>query len=224
MATDVIFFGAPGAGKGTQAQILSSQYGYRQMSTGDLLRENRERGTDLGNAAESYMQRGELVPDDLIVEMVKEHLPTAAGVIFDGFPRTIEQAKSLDALLEALGRGLPHAIYFYVPRSTLEERLLGRWTNPRTGRVYHERFNPPKHDRRDDDDGGPLIQREDDKPDIVHHRLDVFERQTMPLIKYYDETASGRYLKIDASQPILTVTGELLGALERRSSPWLKTS
>ncbi|HEY9085428.1 MAG TPA: adenylate kinase [Candidatus Tyrphobacter sp.] len=220
MATDVIFFGAPGAGKGTQAQILRNQHGYRQISTGDLLRENCERGTELGTAAATYMQRGELVPDDLIVKMVKENLPPPdAGVIFDGFPRTVEQARSLDALLEALGRGRPHAIYFYVPRATLEERLLGRWTNPRTGRVYHERFNPPKQDRRDDDDGGPLIQRDDDKPDIVRHRLDVFERQTMPLIEYYDDSSSRRYLRIDASRPIETVTHDLLAALESSASP-----
>lgn len=217
---DVIFFGAPGAGKGTQAQILRKQYGYRQVSTGDLLREEREKATELGKAAEPYIQRGALVPDDLIVEMVKKNLPPAgSGVIFDGFPRTVAQAEALDHLLQAAGRGLPYAIYFYVPRATLEERLLGRWTNPRTGRVYHERFNPPKRTAVDDDDGGPLIQREDDTPAIVHHRLDVFEKQTMPLIAYYNDSRSRRYLKIDASRPIGTVTAELLHALEATSSP-----
>lgn len=217
---DVLFFGAPGAGKGTQAQILRKQYGYRQLSTGDLLREECEKKTELGNAAESYMQLGELVPDDLIVEMVKKNLPPAgAGVIFDGFPRTVAQAKALDALLKAAGRGLPQAIHFHVSRETLEERLIGRWTNPRTGRVYHERFNPPKRAGVDDDDGGPLIQREDDKQEIVRHRLDVFEKQTKPLIEYYDDPAQRRYLKIDASQPIVKVTDKLLRALEAHPSP-----
>jgi adenylate kinase len=217
---DVIFFGAPGAGKGTQAQILRRQHGYRQVSTGDLLRENLQRGSELGKAAEGYMQRGELVPDDLIIEMVKKNLPPAgAGVIFDGFPRTVAQAVALDHMLASAGRGLPHAIYFYVPRATLEERLLGRWTNPRTGRVYHEKFNPSKTTGIDDEDGGPLIQREDDNPDVVRHRLDVFERQTIPLITYYDDAGSRRYLKIDASRPIETVTAELLHALEATSSP-----
>jgi len=217
---DVIFFGAPGAGKGTQAQILRRNHGYRQVSTGDLLRENCEKNTELGRAAESYMQRGELVPDELIVEMVKKNLPPAnAGVIFDGFPRTVAQAHELDALLKQTGRGLPHAIYFHVPRATLEERLIGRWTNPRSGRVYHEHFNPPKRAGIDDVDGGPLIQREDDKPEIVRHRLDVFEKQTKPLIEYYDSSGSSRYLKIDASRPIETVTKELLQALEPMRTP-----
>jgi adenylate kinase len=212
---DVLFFGAPGAGKGTQAQILRTQYGYRQLSTGDLLRENCQGGTELGRAAQVYMDRGELVPDDLIVEMVRSNLPPdGASLIFDGFPRTVAQAAALDKLLRDAGRGLPRAIYFDVPRATLEERLLGRWTNPRTGRVYHDRFNPPKRDHVDDVDGGPLIQREDDEPDIVRHRLDVFERQTKPLIAHYDVSAQQRYLRIDASRSVSQVTRELLEALE----------
>ena len=155
----------------------------------------------------------------LIVEMVRANLPRdGASVIFDGFPRTVAQAEALDGLLEEAGRGLPYAIYFYVPRATLEERLLGRWTNPRTGRVYHERFNPPKKDRVDDDDGGELFQRDDDKPGIVRHRLDVFEGQTLPLIRYYDDAARRRYLKVDAARPIADVTQELLRALEVHAS------
>jgi adenylate kinase len=121
--------------------------------------------------------------------------------------------------MKETGRGLPRAIYFYVPRATLEERLIGRWTNPRTGRVYHEHFNPPMRAGIDDVDGGPLIQREDDKPEIVRHRLDVFEKQTLPLIEYYDSSGSSRYLKIDASRPIDTVTKELLQSLEPMRTP-----
>lgn len=217
---DVLFFGAPGAGKGTQAQILRTKYGYRQLSTGDLLRENCQRGTELGRAAQTYMDRGDFVPDDLIIAMVKENLPPdGASVIFDGFPRTVAQARALDQMLKETGRGLPYAVHFDVPRDVLEARLLGRWTNPRTGRVYHDRFNPPRVAGIDDADGGPLIQRPDDKPEIVRHRLDVFEEQTEPLIHYYDDTKQRRYLRIDASRPVAEVTAELLRALETHTSP-----
>ncbi len=211
MPGDVVLLGAPGAGKGTQAQILQKQFGYRQISTGDLLREHRNKGTELGKAAEGYMKRGDLVPDDLIINMVDNELHQGESVLFDGFPRTAAQAQALDALLESEDRGLPEAIYFEISRPLLEERLLGRWTNPRTGRVYHEKFNPPKVAGICDEDGGPLVQREDDKPDTIKKRLDVFETQTMPLIDYYD--ASGRLARIDATQAVGAVTHELIHVL-----------
>jgi adenylate kinase len=211
--TDVVLLGGPGAGKGTQAQILQREFGYRQISTGDLLREHRAKGTPLGRRAESFMQRGDLVPDDVIVEMVAGELPAAGNVLFDGFPRTIAQAQALDELLQSCGRGLPQAIYFMIERAVLEERLLGRWTNPRNGRVYHEKFNPPKVDRIDDEDGGPLVQREDDAPATVKRRLDVFEEQTVPLVAYYRNRGPSRFTAIDASQPIEAVTSALLAAL-----------
>lgn len=211
MPGDVVLLGAPGAGKGTQAQILQKQLGYRQISTGDLLREHRDNGTELGIAAEDFMKRGELVPDDLIINMVDHELHAGESVVFDGFPRTIAQAEALDALLESEGRGLPEAVYFEISRAQLEERLLGRWTNPRTGRVYHEKFSPPKVAGISDDDGGPLVQREDDKPETIKKRLDVFEVQTMPLIDYYD--ARGRLARIDATLPVDAVTHELIHAI-----------
>jgi adenylate kinase len=211
MAGDVVLLGGPGAGKGTQAQILQQQFGYRQISTGDLLREHRNKDTELGKAAEAYMKRGDLVPDDLIIDMVEGELYEGEGVLFDGFPRTVPQAEALDALLESLGRGLPEAVYFQISRPLLEERLLGRWTNPRTGRVYHEKFNPPKVAGICDDDGGPLVQREDDKPETIKKRLDVFEAQTMPLVDYYD--ARGQLARIDATQPVDEVTHELIHAI-----------
>jgi adenylate kinase len=210
MASDVVLLGGPGAGKGTQAQILKREFGYRQVSTGDLLREHRTNGTELGRAAEAYMQRGELVPDDLIIKMVEGELSGAAAVLFDGFPRTVAQAQALDALLESRGRGRAQAVYFEISRPALEERLLGRWTNPRTGRVYHERFNPPNVAGIDDEDGSSLVQREDDKPETIKRRLDVFETQTMPLVDYYRK--SGRLVAIDATLPVAEVTHELIHA------------
>ncbi len=204
MPGDVILLGGPGAGKGTQAQILQKQLGYRQISTGDLLREHRNKGTELGKAAEGFMKRGDLVPDDLIIKMVEGELQGSAAVLFDGFPRTVAQAQALDALLESRGRGLPGAVYFEISRPLLEERLLGRWTNPRTGRVYHEKFSPPKVAGVCDEDGGPLVQREDDKPETIKKRLDVFEAQTMPLVAYYRER--DRLATIDATQSVEHVT------------------
>jgi len=203
--------GGPGAGKGTQAQILQKQLGYRQISTGDLLRRHRDSGTELGEAAKEYMKRGDLVPDELIIKMVEAELPDGGAVLFDGFPRTVAQAQALDALLQRRGRGLPGAVFFDIPRAMLEERLLGRWTNPRTGRVYHERFSPPKVAGVCDDDGGPLVQREDDRPETIQRRLDVFEAETMPLVEYYD--ASGRLAEIDATQPVEHVTHMLMHAI-----------
>ncbi len=208
MAVDIVLLGGPGAGKGTQAQILQKRFGYRQISTGDLLRGHRKNGTPLGQAAEAYMDRGDLVPDDLIIKMVEGELRDDAAVLFDGFPRTVAQAQALDALLESRGRGLPGAVYFEIPRAQLEERLAGRWTNPRTGRVYHERFNPPAIAGVDDEDGGPLVQRDDDKPETIAKRLDVFETETLPLVDYYGQ--SKRLARLDATQSVDHVSHMLM--------------
>ncbi|MGR4064796.1 MAG: adenylate kinase [Vulcanimicrobiaceae bacterium] len=214
MVSDVVLLGGPGAGKGTQAQILQKRFGYRQISTGDLLRAHREGGTPLGREAQGYMQRGELVPDGLIVKMVEGELRDDTAVLFDGFPRTAAQARALDAMLTARGRGLPWAVYFEVPRRELESRLLGRWSNPRTGRVYNERSNPPHTPGVDDEDGGPLVQRDDDKPETVAKRLDVFEAQTMPLVSFYRNCQPSRLTSIDAARPVDAVTHDLLHALQ----------
>lgn len=211
MAADIVLLGGPGAGKGTQAQILQKRFGYRQLSTGDILRAHRNEGTPLGKEAEGFMKRGDLVPDGLIIKMVEGELHGNESVLFDGFPRTAAQAQALDALLEQRERGLPLAVYFDIARPQLEERLLGRWTNPRTGRVYHEKFNPPKAAGIDDEDGGPLVQREDDKAETIGKRLDVFEAQTMPLVSYYERT--GRLVRIDATQSVDRVTHDLLHAI-----------
>ena len=212
MAGDIVLLGAPGAGKGTQAELLREHFGYRQVATGELLREHRARGSELGVAAEGYMQRGELVPDSLIITMVEGELQGASAVLFDGFPRTVPQAEALDTRLSQRGRGLPQAVYFAIERDALEMRLLGRWTNPRTGRVYHQTFNPPRVAGIDDEDGGPLIQREDDRPETISKRLDIFEAQTLPLVTYYREHGD-RLVTVDATLSVQEVAQQLIHAI-----------
>src|SRR5579872_5898657 len=163
---DVIFIGPPGAGKGTQAQILQRELGMRQLSTGDILRRHRSEGTALGRKAQAYMERGDLVPDDVIIAMVEDELRKPGDVLFDGFPRTVAQAEALDALMKKQGRSVG-VVLFDIPLNVVYERLTGRWSNAKTGRVYHEKFNPPKAHGIDDEDGSALVQRDDDKPETV---------------------------------------------------------
>ena len=185
----LVFLGPPGAGKGTQAKVLEDKFGYRQISTGDILRQNRADKTALGAEAQSYMDAGKLVPDDLIIRMVEPELGTGGKVIFDGFPRTIPQAEALDALLAR--KGLPSiSVVFDVDYAALTDRIAGRWSNPRTGRVYHDKFNPPRTRGIDDDDGGDLAQRPDDRAEVVAARLAEYDEKTKPVIAFYDERGS----------------------------------
>lgn len=207
----VLFLGPPGAGKGTQAQILEKRYGARQISTGDILRRHRSEGTPLGKEAQSYMDRGALVPDALIIEMFEEELGHTDAFILDGFPRTVPQAEALDALLTKLKLPLTAVILFKIARDELITRLAGRWTNPRNGRVYHELYDPPKVPGICDEDGGELIQRPDDKRETVEKRLAVYEEQTAPLVAYYEKR--GNLRPIDAKQPVEAVTAAIVSAL-----------
>jgi adenylate kinase len=214
----VVFLGPPGAGKGTQAQILERRYGVRQISTGDILRRHRQEGTPLGKEAQAFMDRGDLVPDALIIKMFEEELSDGSqGFILDGFPRTVPQAEALDALLARLALPLSAVILFDIGREELIKRLTGRWTNPRTGRVYHEIYDPPKRPGIDDDDGGPLVQRPDDRLETVVKRLDVYEAQTAPLVDYYRKT--GLLVTIDATRPVETVTQQIVDALGSSIAP-----
>ncbi len=206
----LVFLGPPGAGKGTQAKILEDRFGYVQISTGDILRRHRAEKTALGAEAQGYMDAGKLVPDDLIIRMMDAELANADNAIVDGFPRTIPQAEAFDALLAAKGEK-PLAVAFDVDYDVLTERITGRWSNPRTGRVYHTTYNPPRVAGIDDEDGGELVQRPDDRADVVTKRLAEYDEKTKPLIAYYE--AKGEVVHVDALGEIAAVTEAILRAL-----------
>lgn len=208
----LIFLGPPGAGKGTQARILEQGFGVKQISTGDILREHRSQGTELGKQAEGYMQRGELVPDGLIIDMIGGELEKhPSGFIMDGFPRTVAQAEAFDALLARKGWPLDAVVLFEADRDTLVSRLSARWSNPRNGRTYNTLTNPPKVAGVDDEDGGPLIQRVDDLPETVAKRLDVYDTQTLPLVQYYRN--AGKLVEIDGLRGVDDVAHQLVHAI-----------
>jgi len=206
----LVFLGPPGAGKGTQAKILEDRFGYRQISTGDILRRHRNEKTALGLEAQDYMNAGKLVPDGLIIRMMEAELENAGDAIVDGLPRTIPQAEAFDALLRSKGV-TPLAVVFDVDYAVLTERITGRWSNPRTGRVYHTIFNPPRVAGIDDEDGGPLVQRDDDKADVVERRLAEYDEKTKPLIGYYD--AQGETVHVDGLGEIDAVTHAIIEAI-----------
>lgn len=213
----LIFLGPPGAGKGTQAQILQQRFDAAQISTGDILRENRELGTELGKLADGFMSSGQLVPDEIVIKMIEAELDRrSGGFIMDGFPRTIAQAQAFDAMLAGKELRLDAVVLFEAPRDVLFGRLSSRWTNPRNGRSYNACSNPPRVPGIDDEDGGPLVQREDDKPETVNKRLDVYERQTAPLIAYYDR--AGLLLRVDATQPVDAVACAIAECLSVRKA------
>ncbi len=207
---NLIFLGPPGAGKGTQAKVLEERFGYRQFSTGDILRRHRAQTTPLGVEAQGYMDRGELVPDDLIIRMVEDELGASpSDVIFDGFPRTVAQAQALDALLARRNRDAV-AIAFDVDRDVLTGRLTGRWTHAPSGRTYHVVHNPPKVAGVDDVSGEPLIQRPDDREDTIRTRLAEYEAKTAPLIGYYEHSPVTNLVHVDALEPIDLVSAQLV--------------
>lgn len=211
----IILLGAPGAGKGTQAQFLMARYGIPQISTGDMLRAAIKAGTELGLAAKKVMDEGKLVSDDIIIGLVKERISQddcSKGFLLDGFPRTIPQA---DAMKDA-GVVVDHVIEFDVPDSVIVERMAGRRVHPASGRVYHVVYNPPKVADIDDETGEALIVRDDDKEETVRHRLSVYHDQTKPLVTYYSQEAQeGRcqYHKIDGTAPVEAVSEKLAGLL-----------
>ena len=203
---NLILFGPPGAGKGTQATRLQDDFQLPFISTGDMLRANVKQETPLGRQAKAYMDAGDLVPDDLIVAMAGERLQdddAEDGFILDGFPRTLDQATALDKQLSELARRVTAVLLIDVPDDEVIRRLSGRRVCVKSGHNYHVEFDPPKHEGVCDQDGSRLIQRDDDKPDVIENRLHVYHEQTEPLVAYYDE--QGLLRRIDGTRPATEV-------------------
>jgi adenylate kinase len=205
----LVFLGPPGAGKGTQAKLLSQRMGFLHLSTGDLLREAVKNQTPLGKKAKEYMDRGELVPDELIVQLIEETMPKDGNVILDGFPRTVNQALALEEMLKDKGEKISKVLFFDVPDEVIIDRLSGRRVCSKCGAVYHVKYNPPKVEGVCDLCGGTLVQRDDDKEEVVRKRLEVYRKQTQPLIEFYQE--KGIIYKLDAGKGVEELFEEVKG-------------
>jgi adenylate kinase len=217
MTAFIVLLGPPGAGKGTQAVAVSETLGLPHVSSGDIFRENIKSQTQLGKLAAEYMNKGELVPDDVTIGMIRDRLSRPDcqnGALLDGFPRTPAQAEALAQMLQGFNAQVNAVPYINVPDSILIERLTGRWTCRAAGHIYHEKFNPPRQAGVCDEDGSELYQREDDKAETVTRRIRVYLEQTEPLIAYYKQR--GQLIEIDGTKPIEEVTAALLAALAAR--------
>jgi adenylate kinase len=211
---NLILLGPPGAGKGTQAERLVEDFGLPYIATGNLLREAVREETELGLKAKEYMDRGDLVPDDLIIAMILEFLEsqdTTRGFILDGFPRTGRQAEALDEELEKRGRSLTAALLIEADEDTVVERLSGRRVCVKGQHNFHMTFDPPKHPERCDVDGSRLVQRDDDKPEVIQNRLAQYQEKTEPLIEYYER--KGILRRIDGSREADKVSDQIRATL-----------
>jgi adenylate kinase len=214
LKTFIILLGPPGAGKGTQAQLISEKLKLPHISSGDIFRENLKQQTELGKLAKTFMDKGELVPDDLTISMIRDRLSRPDGqngALLDGFPRTPTQADALSLMLNGLQGAVKAVPYINVPEAELIERLTGRWTCRSQGHVYHQKYNPPKVSGLCDEDGSELYQRDDDKSETVIRRIRVYLEQTQPLIDYYLQR--GLLREVDGTQSIEKVSLALLAAL-----------
>lgn len=220
----VILLGPPGAGKGTQAAFITARYGIPQISTGDMLRAAVKAGTPLGLAAKKIMDAGQLVSDDVIIALVLERLKQgdcASGYLFDGFPRTIPQAEAM----RSAGVALDVVLEIDVPDTDIVERMSGRRVHAASGRTYHVRFNPPKAAGRDDVTGEALIQRDDDREEVVRHRLQVYHSQTRPLVDFYSKPAAGAaatapvYRKVSGVGSVEEIKARVFQALDAARPP-----
>ena len=209
----ILLLGPPGGGKGTQSKFLMTQYNIPQISTGDMLRAHVKNDTSLGKKAKEFMDKGELVTDSLILDMMEirfKEKDCEKGFILDGFPRTIIQAQGLEKLFQKTNQKLDHVIVINVEDDDIVERMGGRRVHPQSGRTYHIKYNPPKNENLDDKTNEPLIIRDDDKEKTVRNRLSVYHNQTKPLIQFYKDSVIG----IDGSQNIQTVKHNILNELK----------
>jgi adenylate kinase len=209
----IVLLGPQGAGKGTQAQRISRVTGAKHISTGDLVRAEIKSGSELGLKIKDYNDRGDLVPDEIIVEMMKPYLDEADSWILDGFPRNESQAEALDKMLKEIDAELDAAVAMEAPDDLLVERLSGRRTSESTGNIYHAEYDPPPDDP--EEDPGPFVQREDDKEEAIRHRLKIYHDQTEPLKHYY--AGRGILVTVDATQGIPEVTEDVLDAVAKKS-------
>jgi adenylate kinase len=216
MARFIVLLGPPGAGKGTQAEAISAKLNLPHISSGDIFRENLKHQTELGKLAAEYINKGELVPDDVTIDMIKErlsHSDCQEGAVLDGFPRTPAQAEAFASMLLSINGQVRLVPYICVPEEVLIDRLSGRWTCREAGHIYHEIYNPPQKPGKCDFDGSELYQREDDKAETVKRRIRVYLEQTQPLIEYYHQ--HGVLAEVDGKNPIDQVTLDLLTVIQR---------
>jgi adenylate kinase len=214
MVMNIVLFGPPGSGKGTQAKMLAESYGIPHISTGDMLREQLKRETNLGLEAKSYMEKGELVPDEILIGMIKERVAQPdcdSGFLLDGYPRTLPQAEALRRILRELRKELDLVLNIEVPDADLLKRLSGRRMCP-CGASYHLVFNPPKRAGICDRCGHELYQRADDREEAIMNRLQVYKRQTQPLIEYY--TRADLMVRVNGAKEIPAVFAEITGVLD----------
>lgn len=210
---NIIMIGAQGSGKGTQAEVLERELGLKPCASGDLLREHIAHATPLGLAAQPYVERGDLVPDELVVQMILDFIRSqgSEGIVLDGFPRTTGQAEKLDATFARLGHHIDRVIYLDAPRELLLDRLSGRYICRAHGHVWNIKTRPPKVPGICDSDGSELYQRSDDTPEKIARRLDIFFSETIKLLGYYE--AQGKLMRVDGALPIDEVTRAILTAL-----------
>ncbi|MFE1104104.1 adenylate kinase [Nocardiopsis alba] len=214
-----VLVGPPGAGKGTQAQILAEELTIPKVSTGDIFRSNVSGGTELGKKAKEFMDRGDLVPDEVTNAMVKDRLAqkdTAGGFLLDGFPRNVPQAETLKGMLADLGTSLDVVLELKVDEDEVVKRLSGRRSCPECGRVYHVEYDAPKVEGKCDNEGAELYQREDDREETIRHRLKVYREQTAPLVEFYE--SEGLLATISATGPVAEVTARAKAAIDEKRS------
>jgi len=211
---NIILLGLPGSGKGTQAQFISERFNLERIAPGDILRDEIKNKSVLGKKASVYVGQGKLVPDDIIINMIKNRIEDAnskSGFILDGFPRNTEQAESLDRMLKSTNRKIDRVIYFNASEKKVIERLSGRLVCRRCGKIHHIKYTPPKVEFKCDECGGDLYQRDDDKPEVIEKRLDTYKKETSPIIDYYKK--KNYYLEINANDTIKDIKKNILKEL-----------